>query len=167
LRVILDNSAAAITMTDEKERIISWNSFTEQLLGMTLKIFKQTGQCFISRREWKNIRSLNIRQSGFRHHLETKAWRKDGTVIDVDLSVNILKDDKGKVTGSVGMMQEITEQNAPGNDPAGQARRGKANNAKSVFLAKMSHEVRTPMNALSVMIDITLDTPLTEEQKII
>ena len=33
LRIILDNSAAAITMTDEKEQIVSWNSFTEKLLG--------------------------------------------------------------------------------------------------------------------------------------
>ena len=40
-----------------------------------------------------------------------------------------------------------------------------ANNAKSVFLAKMSHEVRTPMNAIIGMIDLTLDTPLNEEQK--
>ena len=35
LRIILDNSAAAITMTDEMERIVSWNKFTEGLLGMT------------------------------------------------------------------------------------------------------------------------------------
>ena len=35
LRIILDNSAAAITMTDEKEQIVSWNSFTEKLLGMS------------------------------------------------------------------------------------------------------------------------------------
>ena len=31
LRIILDNSAAAITMTDEKERIISWNSFADEI----------------------------------------------------------------------------------------------------------------------------------------
>jgi signal transduction histidine kinase len=35
-----------------------------------------------------------------------------------------------------------------------------ANSAKSVFLAKMSHEVRTPMNAIIGMIDLTLDTSL-------
>ena len=39
LRIILDNSAAAITMTDEKEQIISWNSFTEKLFGMSAKTF--------------------------------------------------------------------------------------------------------------------------------
>ena len=41
--------------------------------------------------------------------METKVIRKDGSIIDVDLSVNILKDEQGKIVGSVGMLQDITE----------------------------------------------------------
>jgi PAS domain S-box-containing protein len=75
----------------------------------------KAGQQLVSSGEWKIIRSLNIRQSGFKHHMETKAIRKDGTIIDVDLSVNILKDDQGKIVGSVGMLQDITERKRPMN----------------------------------------------------
>ncbi len=167
LRIILDNSAAAITVTDEKEQIVSWNSFAEKLLGMKAKDLRlRPVSSLYPPEEWKAIRSLNIRQSGFKHHMETKAIRKDGTIIDVDLSVNILKNEDGKILGSVGMLQDITERKRS-NEMILQAKLAaeEANNAKSVFLAKMSHEVRTPMNAIIGMIDLTLDTSLTEEQK--
>jgi PAS domain S-box-containing protein len=167
LRIILDNSAAAITMTDEKEQIVSWNSFAQKLLGMNAQdLLLRPIHTLYPPEEWKIIRSLNIRQSGFKHHMETKAIRKDGSIIDVDLSVNILKDEQGKIVGSVGMLQDITERKRS-NEMILQAKLAaeEANSAKSVFLAKMSHEVRTPMNAIIGMIDLTLDTPLNEEQQ--
>ncbi len=41
----------------------------------------------------------------------------------------------------------------------------KANRAKSLFLANMSHDIRTPMNGIIGMTDLCLDTALSDEQK--
>ena len=40
-----------------------------------------------------------------------------------------------------------------------------ANDAKSLFLATMSHEIREPMNAVIGMTRVLLDTPLSQEQR--
>lgn len=40
-----------------------------------------------------------------------------------------------------------------------------ASNTKTQFLANMSHEIRTPINGMSGMIDLTLRTPLNDDQR--
>lgn len=40
-----------------------------------------------------------------------------------------------------------------------------ASNTKTQFLANMSHEIRTPINGMTGMIDLTLRTPLNDEQR--
>lgn len=167
IRVILDNSPIGIMLTDEKERIVSWNKYAEELFGMDKQDFylKPVSELYPAE-EWKRIRKAEIRKSGSRHNFETRIIRKDGRFVDVDLSVNVLKDSRDNIVGSVGILQDITERKSF-QQMLLQAKLSaeEANSAKSLFLANMSHEVRTPLNTIMGLVDLTLDTQLTDEQK--
>ena len=109
-RTIFENSAVAITMADEQERLISWNKFTEDLLGMTGEdLYLRPVKSLYPEGEWERIRTHNVRQKGMQHHLETKIVKKDGSIIDIDISISVLKNSEGKTTGSVGVFRDITE----------------------------------------------------------
>jgi len=167
IRVILDNSAAGITLLDKNERIISWNKYVEALLVMKESdLYNRSVKTLYPEEEWRKIRRANIRQLGSKKHMETKVITKKGDIIDIDLSINILKDSNDEIVGSVGIMQDITERKEF-QEMLIQAKMSaeQANSAKSLFLSNMSHEIRTPMNAIMGMIDLTLDTSLTGEQR--
>ncbi len=166
-KIVFDRSPAAITVTDKDERITAWNPMTEKMLGMDRKdLFNKPVKDLYPPQEWVRMRALQIRKSGMLADIATKLIRKDGTILDINTSISVLKDDNGNIVGAIGIMHDMTRQKMV-EEQLMQAKLAaeSANTAKSVFLAKMSHEVRTPMNAIIGMMDLTLDTQLNEEQK--
>ena len=108
-RTIFENSAIAITLVDKNERIISWNKYTEILLEMSNDDLNMKPVSFLyPEEEWKKIRTENIRQKGMQHHFETKILKKNNEPLDVDISVSVLKDNEGNVTGSIGVIKDIS-----------------------------------------------------------
>jgi PAS domain S-box-containing protein len=109
-RTIFENSAVAILMVDENEQLVSWNKFTEQLLGLAAdRLLGRHVQELYPDSEWQKIRAAGLRRKGMEHHLETKMIRGDGTIIDVDISLSVVRDSDGRITGSIGVIQDITE----------------------------------------------------------
>jgi PAS domain S-box-containing protein len=109
-RIIFDNSAVAIMLTDENERIVHWNKYTETLLGLSREeLIMRPVKYLYPQEEWKKIRSENIRQKGIQHHMETKMIRNDNTLIDVDISLSVLKDRIGNVIGSIGIVKDNSQ----------------------------------------------------------
>ena len=109
-RTIFENSAVAITVSDAGENIITWNKFAEVLLRMGRdELYMKPVSSLYPEAEWKRIRSQNVRQKGIQHHFETKIITGDQKIIDVDLSLSVLKGPEGKVNGSIGIIADITE----------------------------------------------------------
>lgn len=109
-RTIFENSAVAITVSDADENIITWNKFAEALLRMGRdELYMKPVSSLYPEAEWKRIRLQNVRQKGMQHHFETKIITGDQEIIDVDLSLSVLKGPEGKINGSIGIIADITE----------------------------------------------------------
>jgi PAS domain S-box-containing protein len=100
------------------------------------------------------------------YSLEKRYVRKDGAPVWVDLSVSLQRDAAGAPAYMISIMQDISERKWLENElRQAIARAEAASRAKSEFLAHVSHEVRTPLNAILGMTELALDTPLTEPQR--
>jgi len=151
-RTIFENSAVAITLVDKQERLISWNKFTEGFLGMDKDdLSLKPVSSLYPAHEWERIRAQDIRQKGMQHHLETIMVKKDGTFIDVDISLSVLKDSNGETTGSIGVIRDITERKKAEEELK------ETMELKSQFISTVSHELRTPLAAMKEGLGIVLD----------
>ena len=87
---------------------------------------------------------------------ETVRRRKDGTLIDVALTVSPIKNSLGEVTAASAISRDVSQRKRDEDQIRNLNQRleksaadaGAANVAKSAFLSTMSHEIRTPMNAI-------------------
>jgi PAS domain S-box-containing protein len=152
-RMIFENSAVAITMADEQERLISWNKFTEDLLGMDREdLHLRPVSSLYPLEEWEKIRACDVRQKGLQYHLvETRMIRKDGTIIDVDISLSVLKNPEDEIIGSIGIIRDITERRKA------EEKFKETMEIKSQFISTVSHELRTPLAAIKEGVSIVLD----------
>jgi PAS domain S-box-containing protein len=152
-RVIFENSAVAITMVDEHERLISWNRFTEDLLGMDRDdLYLKPVRSLYPAEEWERIRAYHLRQKGLQHHLlETRMIKKDGSIIEVDISLSVLTNAEGTTSGSIGIIRDITEHKKA------EEKIKKMIDTKSGFISIVSHELRTSLAAIKEGVSIVFD----------
>lgn len=112
LAAIVECSDDAILSSDLVGNIISWNVGAERLfgysdaevLGRPLSILATPDHLS----EFFDI-GEKVRDGEIVRHLETVRVRKDGTNIDVSLTVSPIRDSSGRITGSSGIARDITE----------------------------------------------------------
>jgi signal transduction histidine kinase len=92
------------------------------------------------------------------HDGEVLIERPDGSRVIVIVNIAPLTDDQGTVTGAINCFYDVTErknfererETLLANERASRVEAEEANRSKDIFLATLSHEVRTPLNAMLV-----------------
>ena len=158
---LVEISPAAVITMDRGAIVSGWNPAATRLLGYQAdEALGRHVDDLVFRPEDREEGQATTRlaDEAGRAQLIARRRRKDGELVDVEIFMVPLVVD-GEHTGYYAIYHDITELQA--------ARRAAdaANDAKSTFLASMSHEIRNPMNAIIGMSGLLLRTELDPDQR--
>ena len=139
---IVQSSDDAIISKDLNGVITSWNKGAERLFGYTAQeaVGKSVTLLIPPERFEEEPAILErIRRGEPVDHYETVRRRKDGTLIDVSLTVSPIVDSQGQVVGASKIARDITERKQAEELLREEDRR------KNEFLAMLAHELRNPL----------------------
>jgi PAS domain S-box-containing protein len=112
LAAIIESSDDAIFSTDLQMKITTWNSGAERLFGYTgAEMIGQPITLLIPReRQDEEPKIIERIRSGQQvDHYETVRRRKDGTLLNISLTVSPIRDEKGNVIGVAKIARNISD----------------------------------------------------------
>jgi PAS domain S-box-containing protein len=159
LAAIVDSSDDVIISKTLDGVITSWNPSAERIFGWSAaEAVGRNIRMIIpdARRAEEDEVLARIRRGESVDHFETVRVAKDGSLVDISLTVSPIRDADGRVVGASKIARDITERRRMeaererllASEREARAEAEALNRTKDVFLATVSHELRTPLNVI-------------------
>jgi len=113
LEGILRSSEDMIVTTDLNARIVEFNPGAEKMLGYTAEEMqgRKIEDVWVDPEERQRILNA-VTVSGGIQNYQTKLRTKTGEIKEISLTLSLLRDEEGKVLGTVGISKDIGKENA-------------------------------------------------------
>jgi PAS domain S-box-containing protein len=171
LAAIVDSSNDAIIGKTLDGVITSWNRGAERIYGYEAAevVGKSISLLVPSDRpdEFREIIAGMLAGNVRTDHFETKRLRKDGTAIDVSLTVSPICDSDGTIVGASSVARDVTEHNQMAEALKASELRSvlAVARAKDEMVSLVSHELRTPLASLLGFTELLYSRDFTEERR--
>jgi PAS domain S-box-containing protein len=146
MAAIVESSDEIIISKNLDGIITSWNGGAERALGYSAEEAIGRPIAMLAppdlQEDFPNILD-RIRRGERVAHYQTRRRRKDGTIIDVSLTVSPIRDSTGRIVGASKIGRDITREKRI------EAERREAERRKDEFLAMLAHELRNPIGAIA------------------
>jgi len=164
LGAIVESSDDAIVGKDLNGVITSWNAGAERIFGYRAdEAVGRTVRLIIppDRQHEENEVLSRIRKGEYVQHFQTVRRRKDGTEVDISLSVSPIRDRSGKIVGASKIARDISDVKRAEEALL------KSMAVKDEFLGLVSHELRTPITTIlgNALLLLRRDGKVPEESK--
>ena len=153
LSAIVDSSDDAIVSKDLNGTITSWNKSAERLFGYTAAeaVGKSVLMLIPKGRQDEELEIITrLKRGEHVDHFDTVRVRKDGTLIDVSLTISPIRDREGQIIGASKIARDVTDRKKA------EAALREADRRKDEFLATLAHELRSPLapmrNAMHILV---------------